>query len=82
MRWRTELRDQFDRTLRRVDRANRRLANRDERRAPREAHLALVSAATIRRWIDSPPRGYGLNGEGSAYVAETHDRVARWTEQA
>lgn len=54
-RWRTAIEDQLRDAEERVGRAQRHLNDGDGSRAMQEAYPAVVAAATIRVWQESPP---------------------------
>lgn len=54
-RWRTTFEEQLADAERRLDQAEQQLAAGDGGRALQHAYPAVVSAATVRVWLDSPP---------------------------
>ena len=54
-RWRHLVRDQLEASVERVARAERHLVDTDGTRALQEAYPAVVTLATIRVWLDTPP---------------------------
>ena len=54
-RWRTLVHDQLGSAQRRVQQAERHLADDEGGRALQEAYPAVVAGATIRVWVESPP---------------------------
>ncbi len=54
-RWKTTLREQLDDAHRRIETARRELASGDGGRALQAAYPAVVTAATVRVWLDVPP---------------------------
>ena len=54
-RWKTTFREQVDDARRRVEAAQQQLAAGDGGRALQAAYPAVVTAATVRVWLDAPP---------------------------
>ena len=54
-RWKTTFREQLDDARRRIEAAERQLAAGDGGRALQAAYPAVVTAATVRVWLDAPP---------------------------
>ena len=54
-RWRHLVRDQLNASVERVARAERHLVDEDGTRAVQEAYPAVVTLATIRVWLNTPP---------------------------
>jgi hypothetical protein len=54
-RWKTAFQEQVDDARRRMEAAERQLATGDGGRALQAAYPAVVTAATVRVWLDAPP---------------------------
>ncbi len=54
-RWRTTFEEQLDDATRRLDAATKHLEQSEGQRALQAAYPAVVGAATVRVWLESPP---------------------------